>query len=129
MMLATRWETDYGLPPDLITGACAVSGLYDLEPVRLSSVNDWARLDAEAAHRNSPLHHLPDTGCPLVVAYGTRETDEFKRQSAIYAEAWRAKSYPTTVVPMQGHHHFSVMPELCNRDSPLTRAVLDQMSL
>ena len=129
MMLSTAWQAEYALPADLIKGACAVSGLYDLEPVRLSSVNAWARLDAEAARRNSPIHHLPDAGCPLVVAYGTRETDEFKRQSEIYATAWRGKSYPTMVVPMQDHHHFSVMPELCKCDSPLTRAVLEQMSL
>jgi len=129
MMLSTPWEADYALPASLIKGACAVSGLYDLEPVRLSSVNQWARLDHEAAQRNSPIHHLPATGCPLIVSYGTRETDEFKRQSEIYATAWRDKGYPAVVVPMQGHHHFSVMPELCKRDSPLTKAVLEQMSL
>ena len=35
------------------------SGLFDLEPVRLSNVNEWAQLDKEAAYRNSPVHHLP----------------------------------------------------------------------
>lgn len=129
MVLSTPWEADYALPDDLIKGGCAVSGLYDLEPVRLSCVNAWARLDAESARRNSPIHHLPAVGCPLVVAYGERETDEFQRQSRIYADAWRGRGYPAAVVPMPGHHHFSVMPELCNRDSPLTRAVLEQMSL
>ena len=62
MMLADGWRGDFGLPDDLIKGATAVSGLFDLEPVRLSNVNDWARLDKESAWRNSPVHHLPRTG-------------------------------------------------------------------
>lgn len=129
MMLATDWPGHYGLPDDLIKGACAVSGLYDLEPVRLSSVNAWAGLDGEAALRLSPIHRIPARGCPLIVAWGTRETDEFIRQSTDYAAAWRARGYSTTVVPMDGHHHFSVMPELAKRASPLTRAVFAQMGL
>jgi arylformamidase len=97
MMLSTDWVNDYGLPANLIKGACAVSGLYDLEPVRLSQVNEWAQLDAGAAHRNSPIHHLPDVGCPLIVSYGTNETSEFQRQSTDYAAAWQTL----------GHHALS----------------------
>jgi len=129
MMLSTDWEGEYGLPPDIIKGACAVSGLYDLEPVRLSSVNEWARLDEPSARRNSPIHHVPAVGCPLIVAYGTSETAEFQRQSEDYAAAWTARGFPCTVIPMRGCHHFAVMPELMNRDSQLTRAVLEQMRL
>jgi arylformamidase len=129
MMLATDWAGEYGLPADLIKGACAVSGLYDLEPVRLSSVNQWARLDADAARRNSPIHHLPGIGCPLIVAYGTNETAEFQRQSTDYAAAWRTRGFPCTVIPMPGCHHFAVMPELMKPDSRLTKAVLEQLGL
>ena len=129
MMLSTDWEGDYGLPANLIKGGCAVSGIYDLEPVRLSSVNEWAKLDVEAAHRNSPIRHLPKVGCPLIVAYGTKETSEFQRQSIDYAAAWQQQGYPCTVIPMPGCHHFAVMPELMRRESQLTRAVLEQMRL
>ncbi len=129
MMLATDWAGGYGMPADVIKGACAVSGLFDLEPVRLSNANEWARLDAAAARRNSPIHHLPEVGCPLIVTYGGLETDEFKRQSEDYLAAWRAKGYPCTTVDLPGRHHFATMPELMDLDSPLTRAVFDQMGL
>ena len=129
MMLATDWAGGYGMPADVIKGACAVSGLFDLEPVRLSNANEWARLDAAAARRNSPIHHLPEVGCPLIVTYGGLETDEFKRQSEDYMAAWRAKGYPCTTVDLPGRHHFATMPELMDLDSPLTRAVFDQMGL
>jgi arylformamidase len=129
MMLAAGWHGGFDVPVDLIKGACAVSGLYDLEPVRLSSVNEWARLDAAAALRNSPIHHLPAAGCPLIATYGGLETDEFKRQTEIYMAAWRAAGFPCSFVPMPGRHHFATMPELLDAESPLTRAVFDQMGL
>ncbi len=129
MMLAAGWHEEFAMPADVIKGACAVSGLFDLEPVRLSNANEWARLDPEAARRNSPIHHIPDTGCPLIVTYGGLETDEFKRQSEDYMAAWRARGYPCTYVDLPGRHHFATMAELTDRDSPLTRAVFDQMGI
>jgi acetyl esterase/lipase len=42
-----------------VAGGLAISGLYDLEPIRLNYLNDKLRLDAAEAQRNSPLLHLP----------------------------------------------------------------------
>mgnify|MGYP001253338452 CR=1 FL=1 len=89
MVLAGGWHDRFGVPENCIKGALALNGLYDLEPVRLSEPNEWAQLDEPAARRNSPIHHLPGQGCPLIVSYGGSETSEFKRQSNIYAAAWR----------------------------------------
>ncbi|MHA1108417.1 MAG: alpha/beta hydrolase [Alphaproteobacteria bacterium] len=129
MLLAGGWQEDFGVPVDVVKGACAVSGLYDLEPVQLSSVNDWARMDAASARRNSPIHHLPEAGCPLIVTYGGLETDEFKRQTEDYMAAWRGRGFPCSYVDMPGRHHFATMPEFMDPDSLLTRAALDQMGL
>ena len=46
MMLSTDW-TEYDLPWDAIKGGCALSGLHDLEPLRLSYLNADVRMDAE----------------------------------------------------------------------------------
>lgn len=129
MMLADGWRAAYGLPDDLVKGATAVSGLFDLEPVRLSSVNEWARLDRDSAWRNSPVHHIPGTGCKLLLAWGSEETEEFKRQSDLYAVAWRARGYPCRTMELAGKHHFASMPDLMDPTSPLTRAVFEQMGL
>ena len=47
MVLATDWAA-MGLPDDTIKGACLTSGLFDLEPVRLSERNGKMDLDAAA---------------------------------------------------------------------------------
>lgn len=129
MMLATDWERDFGVPPDVVKGATAVSGLYDLRPVRKSFVNEWLKLDEAGAVRNSPLLNLPKHGCPLIVSYGERDTAEFRRQSDEYLAAWRAKGHPGLYVDMPGFHHFDVMNEIANPASALARAVFQQMGL
>ncbi len=128
MMLATDWASR-GMPDDVIKGATAVSGLFDLEPVRLSNVNDWARLDKEAAFRNSPVHHIPPVACPLVLAWGEHDTGEFKRQSRDYGVAWAARGYPVESMELAGKHHFATMPDQLDPASGLSRAVLAQMGL
>jgi arylformamidase len=129
MMLATDWERDFGVPPDVVKGATAVSGLYDLRPVRKSFVNEWLKLDEAGAVRNSPLLNLPKRGCPLIMSYGERDTPEFRRQSDEYLAAWRAKGHPGLYVDMPGFHHFDVMNEIANPASALARAVFRQMGL
>ena len=39
MLLATDWST-FGAPADVLKGGCGLSGLYDLEPIRLCYLND-----------------------------------------------------------------------------------------
>jgi arylformamidase len=129
MMLADGWREEFGLPDDLIKSACALSGLFDLEPVRLSNVNDWAKLDKEAAGRNSPLHHMPKIPCPIIIAWGENETDEFKRQSDLYRVAWQSRGWPCQTMEFAGKHHFASMPDLMYPDEPCTKALLAQIGL
>ncbi len=129
MMLAPDWQADYGLPPDCIQSACALSGLFDLEPVQLSNVNEWMKLDAEAAKRLSPLQHLPSAPVPLIVSYAPNETEEFKRQSEIYASACVAKSCAVEVVLEPGTNHYDLPLRLMDRASALTRVTLKIMGL
>ena len=44
MMLTPGWEADFGVPDNLVAGATLLSGLYDLEPVRLGHPNEWLKL-------------------------------------------------------------------------------------
>ena len=127
MLLAGGWHGDFGVPEDVIAGACALSGLHELEPIRLSEVNEWLDLDDAAVARNSPIRHLPARGFPLIVSYGCRETSEFKRQTDAYAEAWRAKGFPCRHIEMEACNHFDLPLAWCDSDSALTRAVIEQI--
>jgi arylformamidase len=117
-----------GLPADAVKGGCAISGLFDLEPILETSINDDVRLDPASAARNSPLRHLRPGLPPLVVAAGALEPEEFLRQSRVFADAWRAAGAPCDDQVLPGLDHFTVVQELAKADSPLTRALLGLLS-
>jgi len=126
MVLATNWAA-FGLDRNPVRGASAISGLYDLEPIRLCYLNDVLGLDAAAAERNSPLHHLPRQSLPLILSVGTGETDEFRRQQESFAAAWRAVGLPLEIADQPGDNHFDVVGRL-GRQSLLHQAVMRQIS-
>jgi len=128
MLLLTDWPA-FGLPADAIKGVCAVSGVFDLEPVALTYVNDVVGMDAEEARRNSPVLQEPRNPCPVIFAYGADDTAEFKRQTDEYHAAWRALGLPASLREVAGRNHFDVILDLADGDSWLARQVLAQMGL
>ena len=88
-----------------VKGGLAISGIYDLEPMRLSYINDKLRLDEAEARRNSP----GPTEKRLLIAYGADELPELCRQSEDYAKRLKAKAM---AVPRR--NHFTVLEELAS---------------
>jgi acetyl esterase/lipase len=103
-----------------IIGGLAISGIFDLEPIRLSYINRKLGLSEQDAARLSPLGR-PLSARPLVLAYGMDELPELRRQSEQYAAA-RA-GLPGRLVPLQGKNHFTVLEELARADGMLTDQV------
>ena len=128
MLMATDW-TAFGAPADVLEAGCAISGLYDLEPIRLCYLNDVLRLTPETARRNSPIHLVPTRPTPLILAVGASEGPEYHRQTDELATAWRARGVPIEVLDLAGHDHFSIVAELESPFSPLARAIQGQMGL
>ena len=112
------------MPVPEVRGAVAISGIYDLEPIRLSCLNEKLGLDTAEAERNSPVRHLPATAGELVVAYGTRELPELCRQSIEYARAWTERGLPGRLLPVDGADHFTILDALARPEGVLTRALL-----
>jgi acetyl esterase/lipase len=106
-----------------LAGGIAISGLYDLEPIRLNYLNEKLGLDPAEAERNSPIRHLPDRAAPLIVAVGLDELPELIRQSDAYWKAWEQRGLPGRYVPIDGHDHFSILEELARPDGRLFAAL------
>jgi len=126
ILLATDW-TALGRPADTIKGGVAISGLYDLEPIRLCYLNDVLALTPETARRNSPVTLPAPRAGSLVLALGGDEGPEYHRQTDALAAAWGVR--PGAVLDMAGLNHFSIVSELENPASPLARAIQAQMGL
>jgi hypothetical protein len=95
-----------------VKGGLAISGIFELEPMRLSYINDKLRLDEDEARRNSP----GPTEKPLFIAYGADELPELCRQSEEYSR----KLKNTRLLPVPGRNHFTVLEELASPHGALT---------
>jgi len=107
----------------LVSGGLAISGLFDLEPIRLCYLNEKLGLDAEQARRNSPLLNLPAQAANFIIAYGADELPELQRQSREFAAAWRAHHLPGETIEVAGCHHYAVLEQLEQPDGILANAL------
>ena len=124
MALLTDWAGDYGLPADLVKGAVAISGLYDLGFLPYSYIQPKVQATWDQVARLSPIHHLPAAAPPLLVAVGGGETDEFRRQSRDFHAAWVGAGLRGSYLEPPGKHHLTVLEELESPRSELTQALV-----
>jgi acetyl esterase/lipase len=109
-----------------VNAGLLISGLYDLEPIRRSSINDKLRMDLFEAQRNSPIS-MPAYSEPVVLAYGANELPELRRQS----EAYAAKVRQAKLLRLPNHNHFTILEELASPDGVLARelhALIENLS-
>jgi arylformamidase len=127
MLMATDWKA-FGVPAGVIKSGTGMSGLYDLEPIRLCYLNDVMKLSPDEARRNSPVHLAPPRSGRLLLAVGADEGPEYHRQTSDLARAWRRRGLACTVMDMPGLNHFSIITQLEDPKSELSRAILGQMA-
>ncbi|MSP96882.1 MAG: alpha/beta hydrolase [Betaproteobacteria bacterium] len=110
-----------GLPG--VTAALPVSGLFDLEPIRLSYLNQPLKMTLTEASANSPLS-LVLPRVPVTVAVGDAELPELVRQSRDYAAALKAAGRPVRELVLPGDNHFSILEQLARADGTLCTEAL-----
>ena len=129
VILTTDWGKEFNLPDDTVKGGLFCSGMFDLEPVRLSARSAYVKFTDEMESALSPQRHLDKLNAPVIVAYGTLETPEFQRQSRDFAEAVRKAGKPVQLLVGEGYNHFEIIETLANPYGLLGRSVLKQMKL
>jgi arylformamidase len=110
-----------------VAGCVLLSGMYDLEPVRHTYVNDALQLDAERAWELSPVHHLASSLPPVVIARGGNETEEYQRQYDEMTTALQAHSKRVVPVVEPARNHFDLPYDLVAARTDLGDAVLGQL--
>ncbi|SMO78143.1 alpha/beta hydrolase [Ruegeria faecimaris] len=86
-----------------------ISGVYDLEPISLTPVNDPLQLTPVEIHDLSPILHLPAPGPRYHVTVAERDTPEFIRQSRDYAELLRKGGHSVSFDLQKGMQHFDII--------------------
>ncbi|KRB89027.1 hypothetical protein ASE07_02545 [Noviherbaspirillum sp. Root189] len=128
MMMAAHWDI-YGsdLPANLIKGGILMSGLYDLDPVRYADfVNVDLKLTEEDVPVLSPALMPQPNPAPFITAYGALESDEFRRQTELIANAWKPNHRAD--VPLPGLNHLTICDAFADTDHPLYKATLELLT-
>jgi len=127
-VLTTDWAAR-GLPGDALKGALLLSGMYELYPVMLSSRGDYLRLTPEEVAEFSAMRHLGRIGCPIAVVSADEDSPEFKRQSAVFAEALQGMGRLQARQVVFNANHFQEPERLLDPDSVVSRLAFSVMGL
>ena len=109
------------LDPPGVIGGVAISGLYELAPIRRCYVNDKLRLTEAEEAALSPLR-LPLSPKPLAIVCGGGELPEMQRQSTAFAEA--RSGLPGELLVLPGLNHFTILEQLAAPGGAITQQVL-----
>jgi acetyl esterase/lipase len=104
-----------------VAAGLAISGIYELAPIRDTSLNDAVQLSLAEVAALSPLR-LPMVDKPVAVAFGTGELPELRRQSREWHTARSEAHCPGPLVPVPRLDHFRVLEELKTPAGALMRA-------
>ena len=113
-----------------IRGGVAISGIYDLEPIRHSYLNVKLGLDEAMSKRNSPMLLTTDATKPMALTVGGAELPLLRKQTADFA-AYRVRhGLPVSYEEIPGANHFTIMDEMAQASGRITtmiRQVLERV--
>ena len=113
MLMCCRWKVvAEDLPAQPLSGALAISGLYDLEPLRQTPfVQADLQLNPASVGRLSPAFFPRPKSGKLYAAVGADESDEFLRQNRLIRDVWGPTAVPVCET-LPGSNHFNVLNSL-----------------
>jgi arylformamidase len=106
-----------------VKAGMAISGIYDLEPIRHSYLNVKLKLDEAMSRRNSPIVEAGGPMKPLALVAGSAELPLLRRQTADFAGHRARYGLPVTYEEIPGANHFTIMDELASPTGRITTLI------
>jgi len=127
-MVASGWSagghlTAMALSNPHVKGGVAISGIFDLEPIRHSYLNVKLKLDEAMSRRNSPMLQAGGPLKPLSLVAGSAELPLLRKQTADFAGHRSKYGLPVTYEEIPGANHFTIMDELLSPTGRITTLV------
>src|SRR5262245_13309460 len=115
--------TSMALANPHVRAGVAISGIYDLEPIRHSYLNEKLRLDETMSHRNSPMMQSGGPAKPLSLVLVSADLSLLRKQTADFAGHRARHGLPVTYEEIPGADHFTIMNEMIAREGRITTLV------
>ena len=106
-----------------VSAGLAVSGLFEMGPIRDTNLNDKLKLTEDELVKLSPLR-LPMVNKPLAITYGTAELPPLVGDSRELHQVRAAQHLPGPLIPVAGADHFTITHELRDADGVLTKQLM-----
>jgi len=106
-----------------IKGGVAISGIYDLEPIRHSYLNIKLGLDEAMSRRNSPMASAEGPMKPLSLVVGGAELPLLRKQTADFAGHRARHGLPVAYEEIPGANHFTIMDEMAQPSGRITAMI------
>lgn len=124
-IVLTGWSagghlTALGAEHPAVTAAVAISGIYELGPIRDTYLDANLKLTDTEIAELSPIRR-PVVQKPMAIAYGALELPELCRQSRDFHSYRAAHQAPGPLWPVPGADHFRVLDALRQPDGALLR--------
>ena len=126
-VLAPDPDGNFALPK--VKSAVPISGVYDLEPMRLCFLQETLQLTPQEVARYGAVLNPPAVKVPFSVLYGGEESKEFARQAEAFAAACRQRGIACSVNAIPGRHHMSILTAATEKNSDVARVLLGAMGL
>ena len=130
MLMSCRWkDVADDLPVQPLAGALAISGMYDLEPLRQAAfIQADLQLTPAAVGRLSPAFFPRPKAGKLYAAVGADESDEFLRQNRLIRDVWGPTAVPVCETVLASNH-FNVLNSLVDPNGRLHELALRLLGL
>src|SRR5215475_14040081 len=115
--------TSMALSNKHVRAGMAISGIYDLEPIRHSYLNEKLKLDEAMSRRNSPMMMSGGPAKPLSLVVGSAELPLLRKQTADFAGHRARHGLPVTYEEIPGADHFTIMSEMIAPEGRITTLI------
>jgi len=115
--------TSMALSHPKVRGGMAISGIYDLDPIRHSYLNEKLKADEGAVRRNSPMMMADGPPKPLSLVVGSAELPLLRKQTADFAGHRARYGLPVTYEEIPGADHFTIMHEMMSPQGRITTLI------
>ena len=127
-IVASGWSagghlTSMALSHPSVKAGMAISGVYELEPIRHCYLNVKLKLDEAMSRRNSPMMQAGGPLKPLSMVVGSAELPLLRKQTADFAGHRANHGLPVTYEEIPGANHFTILGELLRPNGRITTLI------